>query len=204
MAGDRAELLVATSNAGKLRELAALLSDLPVTLLSLRDLPGNIPHPEETGLSFADNARLKAVAYARATGLPCIAEDSGFEIAALDGRPGVQSARVPGVNDAERVQWAYRELDAQGSRDSAAAFVCAMALAAPGGRVLHETEGRVEGRVAPEPSGSRGFGYDPMFLYPPLGRTFAEMTSEEKAAVSHRAEAARKMRAWLIDALLAM
>jgi XTP/dITP diphosphohydrolase len=204
MAGDRAELLVATSNAGKLRELAALLSDLPVTLLSLRDLADNIPHPEETGVTFAENARLKAVAYARATGLPCIAEDSGFEIAALDGRPGVQSARAPGGNDAARVQWAYRELDALGSRESAAAFVCAMALAAPGGRVLHETEGRVEGRVAPEPSGSRGFGYDPMFLYPPTGRTFAEMTSEEKAAVSHRGEAARKMRAWLIDALLAM
>lgn len=204
MAQERARLLVATGNAGKLRELAALLADLPLDLLSLADLPGALPEPEETGETFEANARLKATAYALASGLPCLADDSGFEIAALDGRPGVQSARAPGGDDAGRVRWAYGELDARGSRDSAAAFVCVMAVAGPDGRVLHVAEGRVAGVVAPEPRGRDGFGYDPMFLYPPAGKTFAEMTREEKAAVSHRGAAARKVRAWLLDALLAM
>lgn len=189
-------LLVASGNAGKLRELAALFEGLPVTLVSLADLPA-IDAPDETGTTFAENARLKAVAYAQASGLPCLADDSGFTVEALGGAPGVRSARAPGGDDAGRVQWVYSELDARGSRASAAAFVCAMALAAPDGTVLHETEGRVEGEIAPEPRGAEGFGYDPMFVYPPAGRTFAEMTREEKAAVSHRGAAARAMRAWL-------
>lgn len=190
-------LLVATANPGKLREMTALLRDLPLTLVSLGDLPSAIDAPDETGATFAENARLKAVAYAVATGLPCLADDSGFAVAALDGRPGVLSARAPGGTDAGRMQWVYSELDALGSRASAAAFVCAMALAGPDGKVLHETEGRVDGDVAPHPRGTEGFGYDPMFLYPPLGRTFAEMTRDEKAAVSHRGAAARAMRTWL-------
>ena len=190
-------LLVATANPGKLRELAALFAGLPLRLLSLADLPHAIAEPDETGATFADNARLKAIAYATASGLPCLADDSGFVIEALDGRPGVLSARAPGGSDAGRVQWAYSALDARGSRSSAAAFVCVMALAAPDGRVLHETEGRVDGEIAPEPRGTDGFGYDPMFLFPPAGRTFAEMTRDEKAAVSHRGAAARAMRRWL-------
>lgn len=190
-------LLVASGNAGKLRELAALFEGLPVTLVSLADLPEAIDAPDETGTTFAENARLKAVAYARASGLPCLADDSGFTVEALGGAPGVLSARAPGGDDPGRVQWVYSELDARGSRASSAAFVCAMALAAPDGTVLHETEGRVEGDIAPEPRGAEGFGYDPMFLYGPAGRTFAEMTRDEKAAVSHRGAAARAMRAWL-------
>lgn len=190
-------LLVASGNAGKLRELAALFEGLPVTLVSLADLPEAIDAPDETGTTFAENARLKAVAYAQASGLPCLADDSGFSVEALGGAPGVLSARAPGGDDPGRVQWLYSELDARGSRASAAAFVCAMALAAPDGTVLHETEGRVEGDIAPEPRGAEGFGYDPMFVYRPAGRTFAEMTRDEKAAVSHRGAAARAMRAWL-------
>lgn len=196
-AGRLDRLLVATGNAGKLRELAALFEGVDVALLSLADLPHPPEAPDETGETFSENARLKASAYATATGLPCLADDSGFEVAALDGRPGVHSARAPGGNDAGRVQWVYGELDARGSRASAAAFVCVMALALPDGTVVHETEGRVEGEIAPEPRGTAGFGYDPMFFYPPAGRTFAEMTREEKAAVSHRGAAARQMRAWL-------
>jgi XTP/dITP diphosphohydrolase len=192
-------LLVATANPGKLRELAALFEGVPVTLLSLADLPEPLEAPEESGATFAENARLKALAYARASGLPCLADDSGFAIAALDGAPGVLSARAPGGDDAGRVRWAYGELDARGSRASAAAFVCAMALATADGTVLHETEGRVEGEIAPEPRGTEGFGYDPMFFFPPAGRTFAEMTRAEKAAVSHRGAAARAMRAWLAE-----
>ena len=190
-------LLVATSNAGKMRELAALFADLPVTLVSLQDLPRPIDPPDETGDTCADNAVLKATAYAIAAGLPCLAEDSGFEVAALDGAPGVRSARVPGANDDERNAWVYAQLDARGSRESAARFVSVLALAGADGRILHVAEGEVSGVVAPEPRGSNGFGYDPMLLYPPLGRTFAELTQSEKAEVSHRGRASRLMHDWI-------
>ncbi len=190
-------LLVATSNPGKLRELAALLADLPVALLLLSDLPQPIEPPDETGDTCAENARLKAAAYARASGLPCLAEDSGFEVAALDGAPGVRSARVPGGSDAARNDWVYAELDARGSRESAARFVSVLALARADGVILHTAEGDVKGTIAAEPRGSNGFGYDPLLYYPPLGRTFAELTQEEKAAVSHRGRSARLMRDWM-------
>jgi XTP/dITP diphosphohydrolase len=190
-------LLVATSNPGKMRELVALFADVPCTLVSLADLPQTIATPDETGESCADNARLKAAAYAIASGLPCLAEDSGFEVAALDGAPGVRSARVPGANDEERNAWVYAELDARGSRDSAARFVSVLALAQADGVILHVAEGEVNGVIAPEPRGANGFGYDPMLFYPPLGRTFGELTQDEKAEVSHRGRAARLMHDWI-------
>ncbi|BCS32307.1 non-canonical purine NTP pyrophosphatase [Luteitalea sp. TBR-22] len=190
-------LLVATSNAGKMRELAALFADLPVTLVSLQDLPVTIPPPDETGETCADNARLKATAYAIAAGLPCLAEDSGFEVEALGGAPGVRSARVPGGSDEARNAWVYAQLDARGSRDSKARFVSVLALATATGEIVHVAEGEVAGTIAPEPRGSNGFGYDPMLFYAPLGRTFAELTMEEKASVSHRGRAARLMHDWI-------
>jgi XTP/dITP diphosphohydrolase len=190
-------LLVATSNPGKMRELAALFADVPCTLLSLADLPEAVEPPDETGETCADNARLKATAYARAAGLPCLAEDSGFEVDALDGAPGVRSARVPGANDQERNAWVYAQLDARGSRDSKARFVSVLALARADGEILHVAEGEVSGVIAPEPRGANGFGYDPMLLYPPLGRTFAELTQDEKASVSHRGRASRLMHDWI-------
>lgn len=193
----RRTVLVATSNAGKLRELAALFADVPVALLSLADLPASIEPPDETGDTCEANARLKASAYARAAALPCLAEDSGFEVEALGGLPGVRSARVPGADDAERVAWVYAQLDARGSRQSRAAFVSVMAVAGPTGEVLHVTEGRVEGVIAPEPRGTNGFGYDPMLLHPASDRTFAELTQKEKATLSHRGLAGRKMHDWL-------
>jgi XTP/dITP diphosphohydrolase len=192
-----ARLLVATSNPGKMRELAALFADLPVTLLSLKDLPQSIEPPDETGDTCADNARLKATFYAQATGLPCLAEDSGFEVEALSGAPGVRSARVPGDSDEARNAWVYAQLDARGSRDSRARFVSVLALARSDGSILHVAEGEVGGIVAPEPRGSNGFGYDPMLFYPPLDRTFAELTPEEKALVSHRGRASRLMHDWI-------
>ncbi|HTV02415.1 MAG TPA: non-canonical purine NTP pyrophosphatase [Luteitalea sp.] len=197
-------LLVATSNAGKMRELAALFADLPVTLLSLKDLPQAIDPPDETGDTCADNARLKATFYAQTAGLPCLAEDSGFEVDALDGAPGVRSARVPGGSDEARNAWVYAQLDALGSRETGARFVSVLALARSTGEILHVAEGEVTGVVAPEPKGTNGFGYDPMLLYPPLGRTFAEMTQDEKAEVSHRGRASRLMRDWIgahVDAI---
>ena len=190
-------LLVATSNPGKMRELAALFADVPCTLLSLHDLPSPIEPPDETGDTCRDNAMLKATAYARAAGLPCLAEDSGFEVDALDGLPGVRSARVPGADDAERNAWVYAQLDARGSRESRARFVSVLALARSDGTIAHVAEGDVGGEIAAEPRGTNGFGYDPMLLYPPLGRTFAELTLEEKAEVSHRGRAARLMHDWL-------
>jgi XTP/dITP diphosphohydrolase len=190
-------LLVATSNPGKMRELAALFADVPCTLLSLQDLPTPIPPPDETGATCADNARIKATAYALASGLPCLAEDSGFEVAALDGQPGVRSARVPGADDAARNAWVYAQLDARGSRESTARFVSVLALAQSSGQIAYVAEGEVSGVIASEPRGDNGFGYDPMLFYPPLGRTFAELTQDEKALVSHRGRAARLMHAWI-------
>lgn len=197
-------VLVATSNPGKMRELVALFADVPCTLLSLQDLPQPITPPDETGETCADNARLKASAYAVASGVPCLAEDSGFEVEALDGAPGVRSARVPGDDDQARNAWVYAQLDARGSRKSRARFVSALALARADGCILHVVEGDVIGVIAAEPLGSNGFGYDPMLFYPPLGRTFAELTQEEKASVSHRGRAARLMHDWIrehVDAI---
>lgn len=190
-------LLVATSNPGKMRELEALFADVPCVLVSLRDLPEAIEPPDETGETCADNARLKATAYALASGLPCLAEDSGFEVEALGGAPGVRSARVPGDSDADRNDWVYAQLDARGSRESRARFVSVLALARADGSIVHVAEGEVDGVMAPEPRGTNGFGYDPLLFYPPLGRTFAELTQEEKAEVSHRGRAARLMHDWI-------
>jgi len=192
-------LLVATSNPGKMRELVALFADVPCTLLSLGDLPQPVAPPDETGETCADNARLKATAYAIASGLPCLAEDSGFEVEALDGAPGVRSARVPGADDAERNAWVYAQLDARGSRESQARFVSVLALARADGAILHVAEGEASGVIAPEPRGTNGFGYDPLLFYPPLGRTFAELTQDEKAEVSHRGRASRLMHDWIRD-----
>lgn len=186
-------LLIATTNPDKLKEISRILGDVPVELVPLDRLPP-IPPPEETGATFADNARLKALYYADATGLPAVAEDSGLEIDALGGAPGVQSARYPGATYPEK----FRGLYAAGGRGSPARFVCALALA-HGGRVLFETRGTVEGRIAPEPRGSGGFGYDPIFYYPPYGRTLAEVSAGEKAAVSHRGAAFRALRGFFTD-----
>lgn len=190
-------LLVATTNPGKLREIAGILNGLPVTLTTLADLPDIAP-PEETGSSFAENARDKALHYARASGLPTIAEDSGFEVAALKGTPGIFSARFlrPDATYEERFAEIYRRLREQGLHRSPARFVCALAFATPSG-VQFETTGVVEGMTAARAAGGEGFGYDPIFFYPPYGRTFGEVSAAEKAAVSHRSQAFRAFRRFL-------
>jgi XTP/dITP diphosphohydrolase len=191
------KLLVATGNHGKLREILALLSGAPVELVTLESFP-SIEEPGETGRTFAENARLKALYYNRATGLPTVADDSGLEIAALDGVPGVQSARWCGANYETKFNRIYQLLEERGTRRSAARFVCALAMAVDG-RIDYEVEGTVEGEIAPEPRGSNGFGYDPIFLYPPLGRTFGEVTDEVKATLSHRGAAFRALRRYLME-----
>jgi XTP/dITP diphosphohydrolase len=188
-------LLLATTNRDKLAEIASILAGLPLELVTLASWP-DLAAPVEDGETFQDNARAKALYYAATSGLMTAAEDSGFEIDALGGAPGVQSARAPGRDYPDRMARLYEALDAGGSRQSAARFVCAVAIAI-GSRVLFEALGKVEGEVAPEPRGANGFGYDPMFFYPPYRRTFGQLTPAEKAAVSHRGQAFREVRAWL-------
>jgi XTP/dITP diphosphohydrolase len=191
----RPALLVATTNAGKLAEIRAILDGLPVRLVTLDALPP-IPEPGETGETFAENARLKAIWYAAATGLPVVAEDSGLEVDALEGAPGIRSARLPGTTYAEKFETLFRMLDQRGVNESPARFVCALALMA-GGQVLFEARGEIEGRLTRQPRGDGGFGYDPIFFYPPLGRTLAQASAVEKARVSHRGRAFRQLRAFL-------
>ena len=187
-------LLLATTNRDKVREIRGILSGLEVTLLTLDDLSAIAP-PEETGLTFEENARLKALYYAATSGHLVVAEDSGLEIDALGGRPGVESARFGGEGTLypEKFELLY----AQGAAGSPARFVCALALAGGEG-VLFEARGVVEGRIAPSPAGDGGFGYDPIFFYPPFGTTLAEAPGR-KSEVSHRGAAFRSLRRFLED-----
>lgn len=189
--------VLATTNPHKVREIRTLLEGLDVEIVGLDALPP-IEAPEETGATFAENAALKARYYASRTGLPAIAEDSGLEIDALGGAPGVESARFHGQHSTypEKFAAIYAMLDRNGGRDSTARFVCAVAVAGDDG-VLFETRGTVEGRISPEPRGSHGFGYDPIFFYPPEGKTLGEVSDEVKRAVSHRGAAFRMVRQWL-------
>ena len=188
-------LLIATTNPSKIEEIRAILAGLPIELLTLASYPG-IPTPEETGTAFADNARQKALHYAAATHELTVAEDSGLEIDGLDGAPGVHSARFNGATYAEKFQRIYDQLRQRGVAASSARFVCALALA-DRGRIIYETRRTVEGALAASPRGRSGFGYDPIFFYPPYGRTLAEVSPDEKAAVSHRGQAFRALREFL-------
>ena len=190
-------LLVATMNRDKLVEIRRILNGLPIDLATLEGWPA-IAAPEETGRTFDENARAKAEYYARATGMLTVAEDSGLEIDALAGAPGVQSARFGGaeLDYPGKFALVYDALRAKHALDSPARFVCALALARDG-RVVFEARGTIEGRIAREPKGSGGFGYDPIFFYPPYNRTLAEATAEQKSAVSHRGKAFRALRTFL-------
>ncbi len=170
---------MATTNEGKLREIKELLEGLAIDLATLEGRPPIEP-PEETGRTFAENARLKARYYSAATGLLTAAEDSGLEIDALDGAPGVESSRFGGLtlSYAEKFALIYEALQARGRPESAARFVCALAVA-DGDRIVFEARGTIEGRIAPSPKGSGGFGYDPIFFYPPFGCTLAEAGAAE-------------------------
>ncbi len=191
------KLLVATSNPGKVREIRDLLSGAPVELVTLDALPA-IEEPEETGATFAENARIKALYYNGATGLASVADDSGLEIDALDGAPGIHSARWHGASYQDKFDRIYQLLQERRASGSPARFVCAVAMAVDG-RIDYEVQGTVDGEIAPEPRGSNGFGYDPIFLYPPLGRTLGEVPDEVKATLSHRGAAFRALRRYLME-----
>ncbi len=190
------KFLLATTNRDKIREIRALMDGADVDIVGLDSLPP-VAAPEETGTTFAENARLKARYYSTVSGMTAIAEDSGLEIDALDGIPGVESARFGGAESSypEKFAQLYAMLDARGGRDSAARFVCAVAVAS-GENIAFEARGTVEGRIAPSPRGAHGFGYDPIFFYPPENRTLAEVSDEVKRAVSHRGAAFRALRTW--------
>jgi XTP/dITP diphosphohydrolase len=210
------DVLIATTNPGKLREIRHVLQGVPLAFKTLTDLP-DVVEPEEIGATFAENACLKAAYYAAASGLPTVAEDSGLVIDALGGRPGVRSARYPGATYPDKFRELYREL-APHPRPWPARFVCALAFVAPPGvevsrfssafgprppalTALFTCEATVEGEISDTPKGAFGFGYDPVFYYPPYGCTLGEVDGDRKLAVGHRGKAFRQFREWLTGAV---
>lgn len=187
------KLLIATRNMGKLRELTDLLGHVPFELVSLNDVGVDV-EVEETGNTFEENAALKAETYAQLSGLPTLADDSGLEVDALNGEPGVRSARYAGddATDADRIAFLLRKLDNIPQQRWSARFRCVIALSWPG-ETTDFHPGACEGMIVPEPRGTNGFGYDPVFLVTQMNRTMAELTADEKNGISHRSVAAQKM-----------
>jgi len=197
-------IVVATTNPGKLREIRSLLMDERVEVLGLADFPA-VVEPDETGETFAENARQKALYYDRAlppdpsdSGRLTVAEDSGLVLDGLGGEPGIRSARFlrPDASYPDRFDAIYTRIAREPGASRAARFVCALAVARQGS-VIFETTGVVEGELAAGPSGNAGFGYDPIFFYPPYGRTLADVTEAEKNRVAHRGKAMAVFAAWL-------
>jgi XTP/dITP diphosphohydrolase len=180
-------MVLATRNEGKVKELRKVLSDFDIDLRSLNDF-GPIPEAIEDGKTFDENAYKKAIFTAKVLGLPAISDDSGLVVEALDGAPGVYSARYAGENatDEDNIKKLLKEME--GQSDRRAAFHCVISIAVPSGPAL-TYEGKCEGTITTEPAGSEGFGYDPVFFSPELGKTFAESTIEEKNKISHRGQA---------------
>ena len=191
--GNLITLVVATRNRGKTEEIRGLLKDFSVMIKNLDDF-GPIPEVEEDGDTFDDNAYKKASFAARVLGLPALADDSGLLVQALDGAPGVHSARYAGKNAGDEEKCLKLLQAMQGKTDRKAAFECVISIAVPAGPAL-TYEARCEGLIADKLAGSNGFGYDPVFYYPPLKKTFAELTMEEKNRVSHRGKALMELKA---------
>jgi XTP/dITP diphosphohydrolase len=193
------ELLVATLNPGKRKEIAGLLAGLPVQVMHLGDL-NPMPDCEEDGSSFMENALKKAMHYHRLTGLPTLADDSGLEIDALGGLPGIRSARFAGAGatDADRVRKILGLMEAVPDGQRKARFVCAVAFCRDQ-QVAFQARESAEGMIIRNPIGDHGFGYDPIFLYPGLGRTFAQLQAEEKSRISHRGKALLRFRDFLFS-----
>jgi len=204
----RLEVLIATGNLGKLREIGESLRDLPLTLRYLQEF-SDIPPVAEVGQTYKENAILKALSYSKHTGVFALADDSGLEVAALGGAPGVLSARYGGdhASDRERTEKLLRALSKHPGQARTACFVCCMALAGwhrgedqPYGadaHVLHVSECKCEGLIIERPRGNNGFGYDPVFVPSGYDRTFAELPTKIKNVISHRAQALAAMRQFL-------
>ena len=194
------ELLVATNNEGKVLELKKLLSDFPLRLRSLREF-ADVSDVKETGKSFQENAAIKARNYALQTNLWALADDSGLEVEALHGVPGIFSARYAGENatDRENINKLQSELNKKQPADKFARFVCAMALADEKGEVKFVAKGICDGKISLEARGNKGFGYDPIFIPEGFSETFAELSGDIKQQISHRARALRKIIQYLRD-----
>lgn len=191
-------IVIATTNPHKIKEICSIFSPLGIEVMGLGDLPGgtDLPEPVEDGDTFEENARLKAVGYARLSGHPCLADDSGLVVDVLGGQPGVHSARFAGIGGSREERdrannlKLLRELQGVPAQHRTARFVCVMCIAAPDGTIIATSRGEFPGVIGFEPRGSNGFGYDPLLVLPG-GRTSAELDPEEKNAQSHRGRAAR-------------
>lgn len=194
------ELLVASKNIGKIKEFKQLLADLPIILHSANEFE-SIPEPEETGETFADNAILKAQYYASKTGFIALADDSGLAVDALNGAPGIFSARYAGVDatNAERIDKLLNELGETPIEKRSARFVCAMAIATPTGKILNLVEGICEGTISFQSVGTNGFGYDPIFIPNGFSESFGQLSDEIKHKISHRGRAIEKIIEFLHD-----
>ena len=193
-------LLLGTRNAGKVREIEIILGNVPWRIRSMEEF-GDIDVPAETGDTYADNAIIKARFYARATGLCALADDSGLEVEALSGAPGVYSARYAGAgaSDADRRTLLLSELANVSADQRRARFVCVVAIALPNGAILNTSEGTCNGKIIFEPRGTGGFGYDPLFVPDRFDKTFAELPDTIKNQLSHRARALVKTRDFLVS-----
>lgn len=198
------EIVIASRNPHKISEIKALLADLPIRVVAATELPGMPEEIVEDGASFLDNAMIKARAIALASKSFALADDSGLEVPAIGGEPGVNSRWYAGkgATDAENNAKLLDRMAALPDKDRRARFRCVVALASPQGEVLVHTEGSCDGRIIREPKGTGGFGYDPLFLVPGQGKTFGELGETTKNRISHRAEAIRAMR-HAIDDLIA-
>jgi len=185
-------LVIATRNKGKTLEIKELLKGFPVEIKNLDDF-GPIPHLEEDGDTFDENAYKKASFAARILGIPALADDSGLIVEALDGAPGIHSARYAGKDATDEQRYLKLLDDMEGKSNRKAAFECVISIAVPTGPAL-TYEARCEGLIATEPAGSNGFGYDPVFFYPPYNKTFAQITREEKNRISHRGKALAELK----------
>ncbi len=189
---DLMTLVIATTNPGKLVEIRDMLKKYPVNIKSLADF-GPTPPVEEDGETFDENAYKKASFVSKILGLPALADDSGLVVDALDGAPGIFSARYAGENATDEQRYTKLLEEMEGINNRQAAFECVISIAVPTGPAL-TYEARCEGLIAQAPSGEHGFGYDPVFYYPPLKKTFAQLTREEKSRVSHRGKALQELR----------
>jgi XTP/dITP diphosphohydrolase len=188
------KILIATKNTGKVKEIKEMLAELPFRLQNLSDFL-EIIEPEETGVTFAENAALKARYYALQTGIWALADDSGLEVAALNNAPGIYSARYAGekASDRERIVKLLEELDRTGDENRRARFVCAMAVADETGAIILTAEGVCDGKIAFEAVGENGFGYDPVFIPEGFSETFGQLANDIKQQISHRKRAIYKI-----------
>jgi XTP/dITP diphosphohydrolase len=191
------EIVIASKNKGKIREIRQIYADLPVSIVEVPDLPDAV----EDGATFAENARKKAVSAARHSGRWALADDSGLEVDALGGAPGIHSARWSGGGDEANNDKLLAELAGVAAPARTARYRAVVAVADPDGRIVAEAEGVCEGLIGFERRGTGGFGYDPLFIVPPYGRTMAELSPEVKNALSHRGQALRRLREPLTRAL---